>query len=296
MSVTTDCPLCGGLAEETFAVGDRNRGITTEIFSYRRCMSCSTLFLADVPADLGRYYPPDYYGVPSAEQLDRAARGERLKLAFLRPWVVDGQLVEIGSAFGLFAHVAKQAGFDVTAIEMDDRCCTYLQNVVGVRAIQSDAPERALERVEQSRAIVLWHSLEHLQHPWEVLEQAAKCLEPGGVLVIAMPNPESVQFRLLGSRWAHIDAPRHLFLIPFSTLARRAKELGLDVGSVTTSDPAGRFWNWFGWEYALRRHPGSRPPTVLTRVCAHLLGLGASPVERRGMNGTTYTAVFVKSG
>ncbi len=294
MSRVLCCPLCAGATDEAFSVGDRNRGITARLFTYRRCQSCLTFFLVDVPRDLGFYYPEDYYGLPTPAQLDRAARGEKLKLAFMRPWVTDGPLVEVGSAHGLFARVAQQAGFDVTAIEMDARCCDYLEHVVGVRAIQSDAPERALEEVGQSRAIVLWHSLEHLPHPWEVVEQAAKRLDPGGVLVVAMPNPDSVQFRLLGARWAHVDAPRHLFLIPLSALTARASQVGLDCARATTSDPAGRFWNWFGWEYALRRHPAHHPSTLVTRMCARLLAIGLSPFERRGMNGTTYTAVFVK--
>jgi hypothetical protein len=141
---------------------------------------------------------------------------------------------------------------------------------------------------------VLWHVLEHLQRPAAVLEQAAAQLEPGGVVALAVPNPDSLQFRLLRGRWAHVDAPRHLFLIPFGALRAQAAKVGLDLAHVTTSDPAGRHWNWFGWEYALRRHPASRPSTRLTRIFALLLTLCLVPLERRGMNGTAYTAVFVK--
>ena len=146
----------------------------------------------------------------------------------------------------------------------------------------------------QPSAIVLWHVLEHLPRPWEVVERAAWCLKPGGVLALAMPNPDSMQFRLLGARWAHVDAPRHLFLIPLSTLEARANEVGLDLVRLTTSDPAGKHWNWFGWEYALRRHPARHPSTLMSRICARLLTLGLSPFERRGLNGAAYTAVFVK--
>lgn len=275
-------------------MGDRNRAITPQRFVYLRCRSCKSVFLADVPANLGDYYPEDYYHLPSLAELDRAAAGEASKLALLRPWVASGPLVEIGAGFGVFARAARQAGFDVTAIEMDARCCDYLEEVVGVRAIQSDAPERALVELGSIPVVVLWHVLEHLPRPWDVLEQVATQLEPGGVLALAMPNPDSIQFRLLGSRWAHVDAPRHLFLIPFSALNTRATEAGLELAHVTTGDPAGRHWNWFGWEYALRRHPARHPSMLATRQGARLLTAALSPLERRGMNGTAYTAVFVK--
>jgi 2-polyprenyl-3-methyl-5-hydroxy-6-metoxy-1,4-benzoquinol methylase len=288
------CPLCGGETDLAFRVGDRNRAITDQGFEYRRCRSCRTTYLLDVPDDLGRYYPEDYYGLPTAVELDRAADGEVSKLALLRPFVSGGQMVEIGPAFGIFALAAKRAGFDVIAIEMDRRCCKYLEDVVGVRAICSDAPEKVLTDVGPTTVIVLWHVLEHLPRPWDVLEQAAERLDSGGVLALAMPNPDALQFRLLGARWAHVDAPRHLFLIPFAALRNRAEELGFEVAHVTTSDPAGRYWNAFGWEYALRRHPARSPSTRATRTGSRLLGVGLAPLERRGMNGTAYTAVFVK--
>jgi hypothetical protein len=91
-----------------------------------------------------------------------------------------------------------------------------------------------------------------------------------------------------------VDAPRHLFLIPFAALAARMDDLGFDVGRLTTSDPAGRYWNLFGWEYALRRNPSRHPSTRATRAWSRLLARALAPLERRGMKGSAYTAVFVK--
>jgi 2-polyprenyl-3-methyl-5-hydroxy-6-metoxy-1,4-benzoquinol methylase len=292
--VSAPCPLCGSVSDPAFTVGDRNRAITDRRFEYRRCLGCGTRFLIDVPEDLARYYPEAYYVLPSLAQLDQAARGEAPKLALVRRFVEGGRMIEIGAGLGIFARAATQAGFDLTVIEMDARCCEYLEQVVGVRAIRSDAPEQALAGLGPVRAVALWHVLEHLPRPWEVLERAVEQLEPGGVLVLAMPNPESFQFRVLGARWAHIDAPRHLFLIPFAALASKADELGLDLGEVTTTDPAGRYWNMFGWEYAIRRYPSRHPSSRLTRVGSRLLALALAPVERGGLRGAAYTAVFVK--
>jgi SAM-dependent methyltransferase len=289
------CPLCEGASSIAFAATDRNRAITNEQFSYHRCGLCEALFLAPVPADLARFYPSSYYGLPQADELDELARGERHKIDLLLRHTEAGRLVEIGAGFGVFSRAARNAGFDVTAIEMDQRSVGYLETVVGVRAINSARPEEALRALPPSRVLAMWHSIEHLPQPWQVLERAAANLEPGGLLVVATPNPQALQFRLLGSRWAHLDAPRHLFLLPASALAARARELGLRCVSITTSDPAGRHWNRFGWEYALRRHPAVRPSTRATRMLSLLLTQALRAIEARGLNGTAYTAVFVKS-
>ena len=93
---------------------------------------------------------------------------------------------------------------------MDERCCEYLQGELGVHTIRSDEPAALLQTLARPQVISLWHSLEHLREPAELLAAAAERLEPGGVLALGVPNPRSLQFRLLGARWAHLDAPRHI--------------------------------------------------------------------------------------
>ncbi|MDA0171519.1 class I SAM-dependent methyltransferase [Solirubrobacter taibaiensis] len=287
------CPLCGGIAAPHFATRDRNRGLSDVVFRYGRCTVCATLFLDNVPDDLGRYYPSEYYVLPSAEQLEHLRAAERHKLALVggEP---RGRLVEIGPGVGGFSYAARRAGYDVTAVEMDERAAEHVRTVAGVDVVRSDVPHTALDALPPSRAITLWHVMEHLPDPWACLQAAARNLESGGTLVIAMPNPDSFQLRVLGSRWAHIDAPRHLFLIPAKTLIERAASLGLESAKLTTRDRGGLNWNRFGWQYAVMRPDGSK-----TRIAAaNAFGLAAffamSPIELTGLRGATYTAVFNK--
>lgn len=288
------CPLCGGEAPHLFTARDRNRRVSAEPFQYHRCERCGAIFLANPPADLGRYYPEEYYDLPDADALDAAAPQEAYKLDFLRPYAPDGPLVEIGPGVGAFARLAQKRGYDVTTIEMDPRAGAHLRFVAGVEAIDSDAPEEALRELPPARAIALWHVLEHLPRPWACLESAAANLAPGGVLVVATPNPESLQLRLLRARWPHLDAPRHLYLVPAHLLRQRADELGLESVSLTTRDPGGRAWNRFGWGHAARPPNRGRLDRIAARAAGALLAGAAAPLERRGLNGATYTAVMRK--
>jgi len=289
------CPLCGSAAPAHVSALDRNRRTTRDRFDYHRCRECGLVFLWPVPDDLARHYPDDYHFVPASRaQLERLARRFRDRIDLLRRHVSGRRLLEIGPAYGAFAHLAVTGGFDVETIEMDARCCRFLAGVVGARVIESDDPAAAMRSVGQKDAIVLWHVLEHLRDPWGCLGQAAARLVLGGVLLVAVPNPQALQFRIFGGRWAHLDAPRHLSLPPAGLLRDRLGRLGLRTELVTASDPEGRGWDRFGWRWSVANLSGRpalrRPLSLLGLLLAPL----AAPWEARGGRGSTYTAVFRK--
>jgi 2-polyprenyl-3-methyl-5-hydroxy-6-metoxy-1,4-benzoquinol methylase len=293
------CPLCGGSSSHAFTARDRNREITQERFEYASCQSCGTLFIVDPPTDLGRYYEGDYYhfgpdGEPLWRSNEHRKRSASYRVGLVLNHVSRGHLIEIGSGTGAFASTAHAAGFDVSAIEMDERCCRYLSEREGINAICSDRPIEALSSLPPARVVAMWHVLEHLSNPAEILEHVAQKLQPGGVLAIGVPNPSSLQFRALGSRWAHLDAPRHLCLIPPNALMRKAEELGMRTLTVTTNDPEGLEFNLFGWISALRRRPatGAAPWPVVHVAKAVSRALAA--VERRGHRGSTVTLIMRK--
>jgi SAM-dependent methyltransferase len=76
-------------------------------------------------------------------------------------------------------------------------------------------------------AIVFWHSLEHLPEPAAALRRAARSLVPGGLVVIAVPNGDSLQARVFGARWFALDPPRHLVHLGSTALRDRLRALGL---------------------------------------------------------------------
>jgi hypothetical protein len=97
-------------------------------------------------------------------------------------------------------------------------------------------------------AIVFWHSLEHLRAPGSALEHAVHLLTERGVLVVAVPNLDSLQAAAFGSAWLALDPPRHLVHLSTHVLIARLRELGLRVERVS-------HWRGgqivFGWLHGL---------------------------------------------
>ncbi len=287
------CPLCRGAARPRCAARDRNRQVSETVFHYLRCASCGAVFLADPPADLERYYPADYYTLPdSARSLAAAAAPERYKIEIVRRYVRSGRLIEVGPGRGNFCFLAREAGFAVTAIERSRACREFLERALGVETIRAEDEHAALERSAGADVIAMWHVLEHLSDPWRFLDLAARKLNPGGVLVAATPNPGCLQFALFGARWAHLDAPRHLVLIPPHALAGRLESRGLRTELLTTTDPGSLGWNRFGWMFSLANlFPGGAARRA-ARLAGRCAALAAYAFERAEGRGAAYTGVF----
>ncbi len=244
-----------------FRAFDRNLRVSKDRFDYYRCQDCGILFQPQPPADLARYYPPDYYRLPnSKDRLALLARREQFKLDLILPFRASGELLEIGPAWGSFAYAAKLAGFSVSVVESDERCRRYLDEVVGVH-VHSPANVDALPPgLGTYDVIALWHVAEHLPHFEAFLVGLAARVRPGGVLAIATPNPEAWQFRVMGGHWPHVDAPRHLQLIPSRLLKDVLLPLGFEVGTETRTDAGGMSWNRFGWQRLLMNALPARGP------------------------------------
>jgi 2-polyprenyl-3-methyl-5-hydroxy-6-metoxy-1,4-benzoquinol methylase len=293
-TATNSCPQCGAETEPAFRTDDQNRRLGKGPFSYRRCRGCGLIYLENVPADLHRYYPQDYYFIArSLQELAAWGNHERYKLDIVSQFRRSGRLIEVGPASGAFAYLAKTSGFDVTAIEMDERCSRYLSEQAGLHVIHSADEAKALETAPPADVIAMWHVIEHLVDPWSMLEVAAAKLKPGGILVLAAPNPAAVQLGIFGGRWVHVDAPRHLWLIPPKVLAKRGEKAGLRQRLLTTRDPGSLFWNRFGWQYTLAN--GFGLPHRLAQLASYPLTLAAALFERREGRGSAYTLVMEKA-
>jgi SAM-dependent methyltransferase len=290
------CRVCGGTAQPRLRSMDYNRRLADARFTYYCCGGCGSLSLPEPPADLDRFYPGDYYRMPATRQeLAAVAEAERYKLELVQRFVPRGRLLEIGPAVGGFAYLAREAGYEVETVEMDAACCEFLRDVVGVGVTHSADAKAVLQRSPPLQVVALWHVLEHLADPMETLAAAAEALSPGGILVVAAPNPDAIQFSLFGPYWAHLDAPRHLQLIPARHLREQGAGWGLTTVLETATDRGGLGWNLFGWSLSLGNLAGSlglRFPQLGARAISRL----ARPVERTGLRGSTYTLILRKAG
>jgi SAM-dependent methyltransferase/ribosomal protein S27AE len=184
-----------------------------------RCGRCGAQTTWPLPteAELERAYsswyrPPGGRFASLGDRLLRRLRGQLARrLAHIAP---PGPVLDVGTGDGALLDALTARGRTAVGLER--------------RSTRDDVRAMDLTEVrERWAAIVFWHSLEHLRDPGAALERAARLLLPDGVIVVAMPNADSVQARVFGDRWLALDLPRHLVHVPAPALLARLQAVGM---------------------------------------------------------------------
>lgn len=292
------CPYCSGRSSHVVSSTDRNRRTTKAKFDYYACSECGLIFMHSPPKDMSPFYTGGYDPIPATvSELQQIAADEKFRSEPILKHKKSGRYLEIGPWRGVLCSAMKDAGFDVTAIEMNELCVSFLREHLGVEAIQSTNPAETMKNLKPGfDVIAAWHSLEHLPDPWLVIEHAAQLLAPGGILVLGMPNPESYEFSVLKSAWMHLDAPRHLYFFPIKSLIHFCEKNGLNPLEITTADHFSNVQSRFAWQ----AWPRSWVPIRYVRYAfaitiGNLLYKLAYKKQMTEGLGSAYTAVFIRS-
>ena len=138
--------------------------------------------------------------------------------------------------------------------------------------------------------------MQHLQDLRGFASAASKALRgPNSVVIVSAPNPESWSFKIFGRYWVHLDAPRHLTLIPLQALDKLMADQGLKRISCVFDDPVGLQLNRMGWQSSLMNLSGSRKVREILLIrLGRLLSIAMAIFDRISGSGAAYTVAYKK--
>ncbi|HEY7116961.1 MAG TPA: class I SAM-dependent methyltransferase [Tepidisphaeraceae bacterium] len=243
-------------------------------FGYDRCTACSFVFVNPRPTfrSLGRFYA-DYartFGLIPAEPgrivppVPGQAQRQLIRM-MLRVRPGPGTFLDVGSGDGQASAAARDAGLDVTALEIEPRFVASMRLLPGLVVVPQlyedfQSPPNRFDHILMS------HVLEHAHDPAGFVERAGRLLTPGGVLWVLLPSFDSVYRVLLGTRDPYFTPPVHLNHFNPRSLGALCRRAGLEIVENTDYHDIPR-------DVITKRLPAAmRPPVEAATAVAAALG------------------------
>lgn len=230
-----DCPVCDSPRKELFFEKDW--------FTFSRCLDCSMVYLDPRLNDRATYefYNGEWNAIYNETKFDDVAEpsplDDRLNEENLREIIrfrrsARGNLLEIGSAKGFFLRKAREAGFTVHGLELNERNCERTRRDLGPTILNTDLSS-AKFAAETFDVVYMRDVFEHVPNPKTMLKEIARIARPGCVVFVEVPNIRGIIYRLVGARHVCVFGFEHLNYWSAATLGLVLRRCGFEVRRTT---------------------------------------------------------------
>jgi 2-polyprenyl-3-methyl-5-hydroxy-6-metoxy-1,4-benzoquinol methylase len=251
------CGICGGQELRLrFEKVDPQEDPYT-VYSCARCRSGITVPVPS-PEELSRLYSSGSYRANDGTRFNFFAEslvhyfniGKKKKIKKYRE---RGNILDVGCGRGTFLDIMKQDGWSVMGVELNEETASYASSRYGIQVLTAGAMPRLAD--ESFDVITLYHVLEHSFEPAAVVKECRRLMRKNGMLVIAVPNMDSLQALFGQTYWFHLDLPFHLHHFTLKSLQSLLQDNSLKIVRVQHFDFE---QNVFGWMQTLLNKAGIR--------------------------------------
>lgn len=221
------CPACGG-SDARIVLTVRGKR-----YQVAACDLCQFRFTRPLPSaqELSALYPAVYYqeGCSSGWMrlkgiLHSVVIRDRVRtLRGKRP----GRILDVGCGDADFLHVLRSRGWEVVATDTS-AAAAALAASKGIEVHHGELPAAHFPQ-RSFDAVTLWHVLEHVPDPRQLLREIRRILKDDGLLVAEVPNSDCWTAGLTGEDWFPLDVPRHLQHFTAATLRAMLMSEGFEV-------------------------------------------------------------------
>lgn len=222
------CAICSNkTGNSLYTASEKQIGFYDE-FLYFKCSACGCLQIAEVPKNLSKYYPENYYSysIPSQNLFEKLkfviVKKKLLKYKLYR-WSLSGYL--FSKRYNYYAWMLRGiCNYNSKILDIGCGCGNLLleMNKLGFKNLKGIDPyiqkdiiytngvtvlKKSVEDIDDKYdLIMLHHSFEHMQNSKEVLQKIHGCLNQNCFVLINIPVVSSYAFRkyeVNGLNWMH---------------------------------------------------------------------------------------------
>ena len=236
MEILNNCPICNSTQFSPFMVC-KDHTVSRETFHIVQCNSCGFKFTNPRPEEnkLGDYYKSEDYVSHSNTKKGfinstyQTVRKYTLlkKLQLISTYYKTGNILDIGCGTGEFLNICKSAKWKTIGIEPDSGARKMAMENHGLD-VREESEIKNLES-EYFDIISMWHVLEHVPKLNERIEDLKRLIKPNGMIIIAVPNCNSLDANIYKEHWAAYDVPRHLYHFTPQDIEKLFQNSGMKV-------------------------------------------------------------------
>lgn len=228
-----ECPLCN--TKEYSLVYDKLE--ETNSISIVKCSHCEHIYTLSLSGNSkdDLYTEGTYKLVENRNSIfDKILSFEYKRVVNrINRYLKGGSLLDFGCGKGKFASLAQQKGWNVNGVETAPERAAYAKEVYGLNVSTSFYATGSIFE-KKFDVLTLFHVLEHLPQPEVLLTNLLRDnLAKNRLVIIEVPNFKSLQARIAGNKWMHLDATRHISHFTPTKLEELARKLKLKTKRTT---------------------------------------------------------------
>lgn len=230
------CPVCGNTSF-SIAIQGKDYFLSGEDFDVIQCAVCDLRMTWPIPApgDIGKYYESqDYISHDTNEKkllnlIYKIARifTIRSKFRLVRKYAPGHRIMDIGCGTGEFLNFCKNKGYECLGVEPNAKAREFAMQKFGLDLREEITFGK--EEMGTIDCISMWHVLEHIKELNGTLQQIKRALKPSGILILALPNPDSWDAKFYAEHWAAYDLPRHLYHFTQNNIEKLSNKNGFKL-------------------------------------------------------------------
>lgn len=233
VKIKLNCFLCGSSKVEVkYDEGkDRLHNIPGS-FKILECKECGVIFTYPQLEwnEIEAYYPDNYlpYSISSSSLIGNLIdkRGFAFRKKVIKKYVSNGTLLDIGCGKGDFLkYLSEDGSWTLIGVEPNEKAAAIAAREPMITVINQTWED--LELSDNSvDCVTMWHVFEHISNPKQCLQKINRLLNENGVLIMVVPNSDSLNARIFGKYWSGYDVPRHYYTYSPRALQRLLVECG----------------------------------------------------------------------
>lgn len=235
-------------------------------FTYFQCLKCECLQILEIPDNISKYYPNNYYSFSlyspkglvnktidyikklrfKAAVLNKNLIGKLIYYYFPNIFLKtlseinitkNTSILDVGSGSGEIIYNLKNLGIkNILGID------PYIKNDIIYKNKLQIQKKTIHELKSKWDFIMLNHVFEHLDDQLETLNSIHRLLKSNGICMIRIPIVSSFAWDKYKEKWVQLDAPRHLFLHSIKSIQLLAEKSNLVIEKIIYDSTNLQFW------------------------------------------------------